>query len=85
MTQLEIELESPKGKRMTNRQRLVSFLRQEGSITVLEGAFKLKPPMTSVSQEITRLERSGYVFEHIDEKDEWTHWTRYKLVSEPKR
>ena len=64
---------------MTNRQRLLSFLKQEGSITALEGATKLRPPMTSVSQEITRLEQDGVEIEHVREENEETHWVRYWL------
>jgi predicted ArsR family transcriptional regulator len=64
---------------VTNRQRLLSFLKQEGSITALEGATKLRPPMTSVSQEITRLEQDGIEIEHVRQDNEETHWTRYYL------
>lgn len=69
--------------RATNRQRILDYLRLNGSITQLEATLELKPPMTSLSQEITRLEQEGYVFEHIDEKGQGTHWMRYRLVSVP--
>ena len=64
---------------MTNRQRLYSFLKQEGSITALEGVTRLSPPMTSISQEITRLEQDGVEIEHIREWNDETHWVRYWL------
>jgi hypothetical protein len=67
--------------RLTNRKRIEEYIVINGSITALEAADRLR--ITSLSQEITRLEQIGYVFDHIPEKNESTHWTRYKLMRTP--
>lgn len=66
--------------RSTNRQRILDYLRQKGSITALDAVYEVHPPITALSQEISRLEQEGLVFEHIRESNEHSHWTRYKLV-----
>jgi DNA-binding MarR family transcriptional regulator len=69
--------------RKNNRERIVEYLQKFGDITQDDAATKIVPKIYSLSQEITRLEQAGYVFEHIRESNAYTHWTRYKLVNVP--
>lgn len=70
--------------RITNRQRVVDYLLVRGSITNQESADYIKPRIFSLSQEITRLEQEGYIFDHIRETGGGSHWTRYKLKIRPR-
>ena len=56
----------------------MEYLEKFGSITAMEGFEKLR--ITSLSQEITRIEQAGHLIEHKRESDSSTHWTKYTLV-----
>lgn len=64
--------------RMSNRQKIIGYLKEHGSITALDASDRLR--ITSLSQEITRLEQDGCKFIHERECNEESHWTRYSLI-----
>lgn len=67
--------------RKNNRDRIVEWFNTHKSLTALECSDSLR--ITSLSQEISRLEQDGYVFDHSRENNEETHWTRYTLIQRP--
>lgn len=66
----------------TNKQRVLDYVLTHGSITNLESS-ELKPKILALSQEIDRLEKDGWVFDHKRERGDVTNWVRYRLVSTP--
>jgi hypothetical protein len=67
--------------RKSNRVRIAEYLESGKTLTAIECSDILR--ITSLSQEITRLEQEGYKIEHIAERNELTHWTRYKFIARP--
>lgn len=57
---------------------ILEYLQAGHSLTAIECSDILR--ITSLSQEITRLEKSGIVIDHIPERSQDKHWTRYKLA-----
>lgn len=65
-----------------NKERVLEYIKQNGSITSLEAIYELG--VTRLSDVIFRLDKEGYEFERETEKGknrfgEKTHFTRYRL------
>lgn len=73
------------GKRPTQRQRVVQYMKDNGSITRLESCTKLF--IFELSARIVELERRGWVFDKVRESkknsfNEVKNFTRYSIIKE---
>ena len=71
------------GKKITQRDRVIQFMREHGSITAYEAFTEIG--CTQLSARICELEAEGYVFdkELIKTKNRYgdnTHYYRYRIV-----
>ena len=71
------------GKKITQRDRVIQFMREHGSITAYEAFTEIG--CTQLSARICELESEGYIFETecIKTKNRYgdnTHYYKYRLV-----
>lgn len=66
--------------RKTNRQRVLDYILEHKSITNQESVDNIRPRVFALSQEISRLEEDGWIFEHKIETGNGTKWARYVLL-----
>lgn len=67
---------------MTQRERIIRYIKDFGSISAIQAAVDLG--ITQLSARIVELERMGYVFTKTpmtgtNRYGETTHWTRYSF------
>ena len=71
--------------RITQRERILQYIEEKGSITALEAVREIG--CTQLSARLCELEKRGYVFNKVTEKSknrygDPTHYTRYSIYAD---